>query len=178
MINIMNGRRWMVNETYWTYQSRICIHCVQCTLGIDAYIPNVHWWVGKMPVSVGLAPGGLYKVVYKITALRTHRNCLNQLWPWLPCTGPAGAAGSSSSAPHAAAHTGNFWRLMWSNWSITLHLSNLYYFRMLDEGQDLQPRPHRRSYSSNFEASKANVNFPHLKARRWYIAVCDVCPLH
>lgn len=67
----------------------------------------------------------------------------------------------------AAAHTGNFWRLTWSNWSITLHLGNLYYFRMLDEGQDLQPRPHRRSYSSNFEASKANVNFPHLKARRW-----------
>ena len=121
---------------------------------------------GKMPVSVGLAPGGLYKVVYKITALRTHRNCLNQLWPWLPCTGPAGAA-AAAGRHTAAAHTGNFWRLMWSNWSITLHLGNLYYFRMLDEGQDLQPRPHRRSYSSNFEASKANVNFPHLKARRW-----------
>ena len=80
---------------------------LQCTLGIDAYIPNVHWWVGKMPVSVGLAPGGLYKVVYKITALRTHRNCLNQLWPWLPCTGPAGAAAAAGRRT-AAAHTGNF----------------------------------------------------------------------
>ena len=79
----------------------------QCTVGIDAYIPNVHWWVGKMPVSVGLAPGGLYKVVYKITALRTHRNCLNQLWPWLPCTGPAGAAAAAGRRT-AAAHTGNF----------------------------------------------------------------------
>jgi hypothetical protein len=39
-----------------------------CTLGIDAYFPNVHCWAGKMPLSVGLVPLGVYKVVYKISA--------------------------------------------------------------------------------------------------------------